>query len=53
MTSLSAAQEINNGKNKSPFKVLSQDIINEFFEQELKDDKKKIKKAIRDSKKPN
>ena len=35
------------------YKVLSQDIINEFFEQELKDDKKKIRKAIRDSKKIN
>ena len=34
-------------------KVQCQDIINEFFEQELKDDKKKIKKAIRDSKKIN
>lgn len=32
-------------------KVQSQDIINEFFEQEIIDDKKKIKKAIRDSKK--
>ena len=31
----------------------AQDLINEFFEQELKDDKKKIKKAIRDSKKSN
>jgi len=32
-------------------KVQSQDLINEFYEQELKDDKKRIKKAIRDSKK--
>jgi len=33
--------------------VESQDIINEFFEQELKDGIKKIKKANRDSKKIN
>ena len=32
-------------------KVQCQDIINEFFEQELKDDKRKIKKAIRLAKK--
>ena len=31
----------------------AQDLINQFFEEELKDDKKKIKKAIRDSKKPH
>ena len=34
-------------------KVQSQDVINEFYNQELKDDIKKIKKAIRDSKKIN
>ncbi len=34
-------------------KVQSQDLINTFFDEELKDDKKKIKKAIRDSKKSN
>lgn len=31
----------------------SQDLIDEFFEEELANDKKKIKKAIRDSKKSN
>jgi hypothetical protein len=35
------------------FEPQSQDIINDFYNQELKDDKKKIKKAIRDSKKIN
>jgi len=34
-------------------KVQCQDIINKFFEQELKDDKKKAKKIFRDSKKIN
>ena len=29
----------------------SQDLINEFYEQELKNDKKKAKKILRDNKK--
>ena len=34
-------------------KVQCQDIIDEFFNEEIINDKKKIKKAIRDSKKHN
>ena len=34
-------------------KVQCQDLIDDFYKQELKNDKKKIKKAIRDIKKIN
>lgn len=52
MTTLALAQEINNNKNKFPFKVQCQDLINTFFEEELKDEitKKNIKKPKKSTK---
>lgn len=48
MTNLKAlTQEINN----FPSKVLSQDLINTFFDEEIINEKKQAKKIIRDSKK--